>query len=93
MSYGLNIFKSNGALSYSTDEVTWNQVGVMTCPAGGSVTKTFPALEGREHLVVQVPINPPSLTQRTYAHTIVVSGTTVTASGGNTEALILVMMR
>lgn len=93
MSYGLNIFKASGALSYSTDEVTWNQVGVMTCPASGSVTKTFPALEDREHLVVQVPIDPPSLTKRTYAHTISVSGTTVTASGGNTAALILVMMR
>lgn len=93
MSHGLEVFKNSGALTYSTDEVTWNQVGVLHCLANGSVTGTFPVLEGKELLTVQVPINPPSLSSRTYAHTITVSGTTISVSGGNTDAYILILMR
>ena len=93
MSVGLNIFKSTGALSFSTTEVTWNQVGIIQCPADGNISETFPVLAGKEVLTVQIPINPPSLTQRTYAHTVTVSGTTVSVSGGNTAVYVLVLMR
>lgn len=93
MSTGLNIFKSTGALAYSTDEVTWNQAGVIYCPAGGNVSEIFDVIAGKETLTVQVPINPPSLTQRTYAHTVAISGTTVNVSGGNTAVYVLVLMR
>lgn len=93
MSTGIQVFKANGVLSYSTDEVTWNQVGVLYCPAGGSVSGVFPALAGKEVLLTQIPINPPSMTQKTYAHTVARTDTAVAASGGNTDAYILVLMR
>ena len=93
MSHGLKIYKNNGAITFSTDEVTWNQVGVLLCPANGSASETFPVLAGKEVLTVQIPINPPSLSSRTYAHTITISGTSISASGGNTAAFILVLMR
>lgn len=93
MSHGLLIYKNNGVVTYSTEDVTWNQVGVLYCPANGSAAQTFPALTGKEVLTAQIPINPPSLSSRTYAHTVTVSGTSISASGGNTDAYILVLMR
>jgi len=93
MTFGMQIFNGAGGLNYSTTDVTWNQVDMFTVPGGSSVTRTFPALQGREVLTAQVMINPPPLNRRAIAHTISVNGTRVTVSGGSEDSYVLVLMR
>jgi hypothetical protein len=91
--YGLNTFKSDGSLAYSTDDVTWNQVDFFSVSAGGSASYSYPVLSGREVLTAQILIDAPPTTRKAIAHTVTVSGTTVSASGGSENAYILVLMR
>lgn len=93
MSFGLGVFKPNGALAFSSDDVTWNQVDMMYCPGGGSVQGNYSVLAGREVLAVQIMIDPPPLNRRAVAHSISVSGTNVTVSGGSEAAYIIILMR
>ena len=93
MSYGLNLFHSTGTLSYSSTDVTWNQVASFQVNANASSSVSYPVLSGREVQVVQMFIDPPPSNRKALAHTISVSGTTVNVSGGNENALIMVLMR
>jgi len=93
MSYGFNVFKSSGGLTYSTDDVTWNQVDFFTVAGGGSASYTYPVLSGREVLTAQMFVNAPPTTRRALAHTITVASTTVSVSGGSETTYILVLMR
>lgn len=91
--YGVRFFRKNGSLVYSSDEVTWNQVDTFICTQKYPISKTYPILQGREVLVVQSMMNAPPLDRRAYAHTVTVSGTTVSVGGGSETTLILVLMR
>jgi len=93
LSFGLNLYSSGGSLSYSSTDVTWNQVGFFSVAGGADVTRSFPALSGREVLVTQVFLNPPPTDRRAYAHTIVVTGISVHVYGGSEEVYVLVLMR
>jgi hypothetical protein len=91
--YGLNIYKPNHSLAYSTTDVTWNQVDFFYVAGGGSASHVYPTIAGREVLTTQVLVNSPPTNRRAYAHNVTVSGTTVSASGGSENAYILVLMR
>ena len=93
MSFGLGVFRSNGALAFSSDDVTWNQVDMLYCPGGSTNYRTYGMLAGREVLAVQVMIDPPPLNRRAIAHTVSVSGTNVTISGGSEAAYVIILMR
>lgn len=93
MTFGLEVMKANGALVFSSNDVTWNQVDFFYVAANGSVSKNLPALQGRQVLTVQSFINPPPNDRKATAHTVTVSGTTVSVSGGSEAAYILVLMR
>ncbi len=93
MSYGLGVFRSNGVLAFSSDDVTWNQVDMLYCPGGSSTYRTYRMLAGREALAVQVMIDPPPLNRRAIAHTVTFSGTNVTISGGSEAAYVIILMR
>jgi hypothetical protein len=93
MSYGLNIFNTNGSLSYSSDDVTWNQVDVFYLAGNSTVYKDYPVLNGKECRFVQILINSPPLDSKAIVHLITLNGTTVTAGGGSEDAYILVLMR
>lgn len=93
MSYGIEIYDAYGTLTYSVNDVTWNQVDYFYAPGGGSVSNTYPILDGKEVLVFQLMIDPPPTDRRAVAHNLSVSGTTVTASGGSENAYVLVLMR
>lgn len=93
MSFGLEIRNNRNAVIYSSDSVTWNQVDLFFVPGNGSASKTYPIISGREVLTAQVQINAPPTTRKATAHTVTVSGTTVTASGGSEDAYIFVLMR
>ena len=93
MSFGLGVFRSNGALAFSSDDVTWNQVDMLYCPGGSTTCRTYSMLAGREVLAVQVMIDPPPLNRRAIAHTVSISGNNVTVSGGSEAAYVIILMR
>ena len=93
MSFGLNIYSEVGNLAYSTTDVTWNQVDFFYVPGGGSVSNNYSELSGRTALVLQTFIDPPPTDRKALAHSVSVSGTNVTVSGGSEAAYILVLMR
>jgi hypothetical protein len=93
MSFGLEVMKATGALAFSSDDVTWNQVDFFYVAGSSNTTKDFPVLAGREVMTVQVMIDAPPLDRKAIAHTITVSGTSVNVQGGSEKAYILVLMR
>ncbi len=93
MSFGIKLMSSSGSLVYSSDDVTWNQVDFFMVGAGGSVTNDYPVLSGRSVLTAQTFINPPPTNQRAIAHTIDVSGTTVSVYGGSEAVYVIILMR
>ena len=93
MSFGANFFNASGAGTYSSADVTWNQVDFLFVPGGGSVSAVYPVIAGREVLTSQMFIDAPPVDRRAVAHTVAVSGTTVSASGGSENTFLLVLMR
>lgn len=93
MSFGLNVLSGGGKLTYTSSDVTWNQVDLFSIGGNESRSNFYAALEGRESLVVQLLVDPPPIDRRAIAHTITVSGGNVNVSGGSERAYILVMMR
>ena len=93
MTFGLEILNAAGNTSYSSDDVTWNQVDFLYVPANGGVGSVYPVLEGRSVLTVQMFVNPPPNDRRAIAHTVTINGNGVYASGGTEAAYLLVLMR
>lgn len=93
MSFGLNIFNAVGGLTYSSTDVTWNQVDFFQVAAAGDVTKTYPVLSGREVLTVQMFVNAPPTDQKATAHTVTTTGTSVRVKDGSEASYIMVLMR
>ena len=93
MSYGLNVYRSSGALGFSSADVTWNQVDSFQVNGGASVSNTYGVLANRTVLTVQMMIDPPSTSAKSIAHTVSQSGNTISVSGGNQNTHILVLMQ
>lgn len=93
MTFGMGIFSAGGQTTYSSDDVTWNQVDFLNVPRGGFVTKEYPVLAGREVLTMQMMIDPPPIDRKAIAHTITVSGNVVSIYGGSENTYVLVLMR
>lgn len=93
MTFGLNVMNEVNGLTYSSADVTWNQVDFFKVNADSSASHVYPALSGKEVLTVQMFIDPPPTDKKATAHTVTVSGTTVSASGGTVASNILVLMR
>lgn len=93
MSFGLNIYHSDGNLTFSTTDVTWNQVDFFRVNANSSASNTYSVVNNRTKLAVQMFINPPANDQKSIAHTLSWSGNTLSVSGGNQDTYILVLYR
>lgn len=93
MSNGIAVFSETGLLTYTTTDVTWNQVAFEYVPAGTNFAKNYPVAAGHELLVVQSMINSPPTDQRAFVNTINIAGTMVTASGASVDTYLLVLMR
>lgn len=91
--FGMAIAKANRRVTYSSLDVTWNQVDFFEVPANGDVWRDYPALAGREVLAAQIMIDPPPLNRRAIAHYITVTGTIVHVAGGSERTYVLVLMR
>lgn len=93
MSFGFNIFSSSGKKIYDSSSVTWNQVDMFIVPASNAVNRNYPFLTGRAIRVTQLFINPPPIDMEAIHHTITISGTSVSISGGNQDAYFMVLMQ
>lgn len=95
MSTGIEIRDQFGTLTYSTDDVTWNQLDFFYAPANTTVTNVYPILSGREFLAYQVMIDPPPLDRKAIAHTITrrTDQITIEVSGGSENTFVLLLMR
>lgn len=93
MSHGINLFAMDGGLTYSTADVTWNQVAFFQVAGGSSVSNNYPSISGRAVLTPQFWIDGPPVDRKAVAHTVTVSGTTVSVSGGSENAYIMVLMK
>lgn len=95
MTFGLDLFSSDGNRTYSTTDVTWNQVDYLFVAKNSSASGVYPAISGREVLTVQMFVNSPPTDREAKAHTVTVdaSTNTVSATGGTEDAYIMVLMR
>lgn len=93
MSHGINLFAADGGVTYSTTDVTWNQVDFFQVAGGGSASNNYPSISGRAVLTAQFWINGPPANRKAIAHSISVSGTNVSVSGGSEDAYIMVLMK
>ena len=93
MPHGIELYDAEGHKYYDSTSVTWNQVENRIVRANESWSRTYPELGGREIMVLQMYLNPPGILDEATAHTLDVSGNTVTVSGGDQDELIVVLMR
>ena len=80
MSYGLNIYKSDGSLGFSTTDIVWMQIDQFTVAANASVSNTYPEVSGMTVIAQVQMINDPPESQEAYAPEVIVSGTTVSVA-------------
>lgn len=78
MSYGLEVYKADGTLVYSTDSVTWMQVDSFAVSKNQTKTKYYTEFSGWTIKVFIELINQPPDAQEHYSPTYSISGTTVT---------------
>ena len=76
-----------------SNTITWNLVGWFEIPAGYSISGTATALAGMEFIALQIPLEVPEVQGYTYEKSVVVSGNTVSVSGGNQDAAVVVLCR
>ncbi len=94
MTYGLNFYKQNASLVYSSADVTWNQVDFFLVQANTAGSKDYGSvLSGRTVITTQMFIDPPPVNQKALAYVVTVSGTTVSWSGGNQKIYLMVLMK
>lgn len=93
MSFGFQIFDASGVLRFDSTDVTWNQVTFYSVAAGGSDSRSIPQIGGKSVAIGQIMVNPPLTDRKAVAHTVSVSGTTVTVSGGSETVYIIVLVK
>ena len=77
MSYGLNIYRSDGTLGFSTADVTWQTVAQFTVAANATVSNTYSEAAGMTVIAQRQLVNVPPNSQEDYVPNVTISGTTV----------------
>jgi hypothetical protein len=80
VSYGLNVYKADGSLGFSTLDIVWMQIDQFTVAANASVANTYPEVSGMTVIAQMQMINDPPASQEAYAPEVIVSGTTVSVA-------------
>ncbi len=78
MAYGLEIYKSNGTLAFSSADTNWMQIDNFTVAANATVVKSYPDTTGFTLMVQKQMVDQPPGSQEHYAPEVTISGTTVT---------------
>lgn len=90
---GIRLYDASGNVTYDSDTVTWNQVDFFLVSSDSTVSKEYLIISGREVITSQIFVNAPPSDRKAIAFTITRNNYTITVSGGNVDALILVLMR
>lgn len=77
MSYGLELFKADGSLGFSSEDMTWTLLGVYTSAANTNATHTnVPVMPNR--VVTRLMVDQVSGDDEAYVHTYTLTGSTLT---------------
>ncbi len=92
--HGLDLVNPDGSIAYSTTEVSWSQVGFFVAPANKETSIDLPGAGGLELATMQFPVYMNDMEGiAVKAHEVTISGTKITASGGEAASSILVLGR
>ena len=80
MSHGINVYKADGTLGFSTLDITWMQIDQFTVAANASVSNTYPEISGMTIITQMQMINDPPASQEAYAPEVVISGATISVA-------------
>jgi len=78
MSHGLNVYKSDGSLGFSTADVTWQTVAQFTVAANATVANTYSEIAGMTVIAQRQVVNVPPDSQEDYVPNVVVSNNSQT---------------
>ena len=94
MSYGLNIYKSDVTLGFSTLDITWMPIDQFEVAANGTVSNNYPIATGMTISTQIQMVNDPPGSQEAYAPEVTVSGTTVSVApySGKTSEKVVIMV-
>ena len=80
MAHGLNVYKADGSLGFSTADVTWQTLDQFTVAANATVANTYSEAAGMTVIAQRQLVNVPPSSQEDYAPNVTISGTTVTVA-------------
>jgi len=95
MAYGLNIFKTNGSVVFSSADVAWMQLDKFVVNANATVSNNYPVASGFTIIAQIQMVNDSPTNQEAYAPQVSISGTTVTISpfsGLSSEQVIVFVL-
>lgn len=95
MSHGINVYKADGTLGFSTLDITWMQIDQFTVAANASVSNSYPEIAGMTIITQMQMINDPPASQEAYAPEVIVSGTNVSVvpyTGKTSEQVIIMVL-
>ncbi len=87
MSYGLNVYKSDGSLGFSTADITWQTVAQFTVAANTTVTNTYSEAAGMNVIVQRQLVNVPPDAQEDYVPNVAVSNNSQTITVSSQSGL------
>jgi hypothetical protein len=80
MAYGLNVYKADGSLGFSTADITWQTLDQFTVAANASASNTYSEASGFTIIAQRQLVNVPPNSQEDYAPNVTVNGTTVSVA-------------
>ena len=80
MAYGLNVYKADGSLGFSTADITWQTLDQFTVAANASVSNTYNEASGFTIIAQRQLVNVPPNAQEDYVPNVTVNGTTVSVA-------------
>ena len=95
MSYGLNLYNSDGSLGFSTADVTWMQIDQFTVAANASVSNSYPEVAGMTVITQVQMVKDPPESQEAYAPNVTIGATSVSVapySGKTSEETVIMVL-
>jgi len=80
MSYGLNVYKADSSLGFSTADITWQTLDQFIVAANASVSNSYSEASGFTIIAQRQLVNVPPSAQEDYAPNVSIVGTTVSVA-------------
>ena len=78
MSFGLNVYKADGSLGFSTADITWQTIAQFTVAANATVANTYSEIAGMTVIAQRQLVNVPPDSQEDYVPNVAVSNNSQT---------------